>query len=179
MTMKKLFNPRLSEKEKKEFEALAKANLKKAYFTALGFLGSRDDAVEISQEAFLRAYVNFKKFDRSKNFFAWYYRILKNLCLNFIRDSRAKKTENFLEPEKLESEETDPALKTENNELHEQIENVMNKLNFKDREIIILKEFQNMSYKEISEILNIPLGTVMSRLFYARKKLAEKLKGVI
>jgi len=86
MTKKKLFNPGLSEKEKMEFENLVKANMKRAYFVALGFLGSRDDAVEISQEAFIRAYRNFKKFDSTKSFFTWYYRILKNLCLNFIRD---------------------------------------------------------------------------------------------
>ncbi len=179
MAMKKLFNPGLSEKEKKEFENLVKSNMKRAYFVAYGFLGSKDDAVEISQEAFLRAYTNFKKFDRSKNFFTWYYKILKNLCLNHLRDFKAKKQINFLEPDVLESDDYNPGENIEREEIHQAIEEAMNTLNFEDREIIILKEFQNMSYNEIAEVLEIPVGTVMSRLYYARKKLAKKLKGII
>ncbi len=179
MTMKKLFNPGLSEKEKEEFEKLVKSNMKRAYFVAYGFLGSKDDAVEISQEAFLRAYTNFKKFDRSKNFFTWYYKILKNLCLNFLRDSKIKRQNDYLEPDVLESGEYNPRENIEKKELHKIMGKAINTLNFEDREIIVLKEFQNMSYNEIAEVLEIPVGTVMSRLYYARKKLATKLKGMI
>jgi RNA polymerase sigma-70 factor (ECF subfamily) len=62
---------------KAEFEKLVKANMKRAYYTALGILGSHDAAMEISQEAFIRVYRNFDKYDRQKNFFTWYYKILK------------------------------------------------------------------------------------------------------
>jgi len=67
----------------------------------------------------------------------------------------------------------------EQNELHEKMENALMELDFEDREIIILKEFEQMSYKEIAITLEIPLGTVMSKLYYARKKLAKKLEGLI
>ncbi len=178
MNKKKLFNPGLTEREKMQFESLVKANMKRAYFVALGFLGSEDDAAEISQEAFIRAYRNFKKFDKTKNFFTWYYKILKNLCLNFIRDTKTKKN-GFLEVEELNTTVDDPAEYIEKKELHEKLEKALIELDFEDREIIVLKEFQQMSYKEIAEMLKIPVGTVMSKLFYARKKLAKKLKGII
>ena len=67
-------------------------------------------------------------------------------------------------------------METENKELAEKLQESLNELDIDDREVIILKEFEDHTYKEIAEILNIPVGTVMSRLFYARKKLADKLK---
>jgi RNA polymerase sigma-70 factor, ECF subfamily len=138
----------LSADKKAEFEILVKSNMKRAYFAALGFLGSHDAAMDVSQEAFIRAFKSFRKFDSTKNFFTWYYKILKNLCLNFIRDNKRKSAKNFLE--------------------------------FRDEiSANTFEEFENYSYKEIAEMLNIPIGTVMSGLFYARKKLAEELRGVL
>jgi len=76
---------------KEYFEMLVKQNMKRAYITALGFVSSHDAALDLSQEAFIRAYKNFPKFDRKKKFFTWYYKILKNLCLNYIRDRKQRK----------------------------------------------------------------------------------------
>lgn len=162
---------------KAEFEKLVKANMKRAYFTALGILGSHDSAMEISQEAFIKVYRNFSKYDRNKNFFTWYYKILRNLCLNFIRDKKRLKEENFLVLKNSSGENIYESF--EQKELNEKLEEALQLLEIEDREIIILKEFENLSYNEISETLAIPKGTVMSRLFYARKRLAEKLKGII
>jgi RNA polymerase sigma-70 factor, ECF subfamily len=86
----------LNKEQISEFERLVKQNMKRAYFVALGFLGSHDSAMEVSQEAFIRAYRHFNKFDKSRNFFTWHYKILKNLCLNFIRDNKKKRRRNFL-----------------------------------------------------------------------------------
>ena len=86
--IKRIVNPGLSRSEKMDFENYVKDNMKRAYYCAFGILGSHDAAMEISQDAFIKAYRNFKSFDRSKNFFTWYYTILRNLCLNFIRDSK-------------------------------------------------------------------------------------------
>ncbi len=173
--MKKFFAaaPALSNEQKSEFEELVKLNMKRAYFTALGILGNHDAAMEISQEAFLRAFKNFHRYDKKRKFFSWYYKILKNLCLNFIRD-RKKRESGFLRIHEEFSEEN-PAENFEKKELLEKMEEALNELPTNHREIIILKEFENLSYKEIAEILEIPAGTVMSKLFYARKSLAEKL----
>jgi len=169
----------LSQNEVKEFELHVRHNMKKAYFSALGFVGSHDSAVELSQQAFIRAYRNYKAFDKSKRFFTWYYQILKNLCLNFIRDSKKNVNESFLENGDLVSFKNNPEFLLEQKELQEKVQKSILNLSESDREIIILKEFQNISYKEISELLEIPIGTVMSKLFYARKRLAEKLQGVL
>lgn len=175
MKKKLMNNPELSENEMKEFEQNVKDNMKRAYFTALGFVGSQDQALELSQEAFIRAYRHYGSFDKNKKFFTWYYRILKNLCLNFIRDSKKKKVSGFVEIADMPWGMT-PEESIELMELKDQVQAAIMKLNNEEREIIILKEFQNLSYKEIAETLDIPVGTVMSKLFYSRKKLAFYLK---
>ncbi|MCF8240702.1 MAG: sigma-70 family RNA polymerase sigma factor [Melioribacteraceae bacterium] len=152
--------------------------MKRAYFSALGFLGSHDEAMDASQAAFIRAYGSFDKFDRSKNFFTWYYKILRNYCLNVIRDNKKFITGDFLEWEEYPSSE-DTEINLEKAELKNIIETGILELSEMDREVIILREFQDMSYQEISEILQIPVGTVMSKLFYARKKLGKKLEKYI
>lgn len=162
----------ISINDKKEFGELVKVNMRRAYFAALGFVGNHDDAVEVSQKAFIAAYRNYHKFDKSKNFYTWFYKILRNLSLNLIRDN--KRTER-LDLFEISYENISDTL--EQNELKNRIQEALFNLRESDRNIIILKEFQSYSYKEISELMEIPIGTVMSKLFYARKKLAEKLKG--
>lgn len=162
----------ISTKDKKVFGYLVKANMKRAYFAALGFVGNHDDAVEVSQKAFIAAYRNYHKFDSTKNFYTWYYKILKNLSLNMIRDRKHNESLDF-----IEYKADDVFQSIENEELKNKIQTALFHLNESDRSIIILKEFENYGYKEIAELMEIPIGTVMSRLFYARKKLAEKLKG--
>jgi RNA polymerase sigma-70 factor (ECF subfamily) len=161
------------ENERKSgFEQLVKQNMRRAYFVALGFTGAHDPAMELSQEAFIRAYRNFNNFDKDKNFFTWYYKILKNLCLNFLRDNKNRKTELYLEPGDALLTGKSPEEIFEENELVQELYLAMDKLNAEEREILVLREFEEMSYHEISALLNIPEGTVMSRLYYARKKLA-------
>jgi len=169
----------ISKNKTKEFEVLVKDNMKRAYFSALGFLGSHDAAMDVSQEAFIRAYRNFNRFDTKKNFFTWYYKILRNLCINFIRDNKNRKEEFFLEHKKYEDSNNNPEQNLEEKEESEMVHIAINQLETEDREIIILREFEGYNYEEISEILNLPAGTVMSRLFYARKKLAKKMKRLM
>lgn len=165
--------------KKADFEMLVKQNMKRAYFTALGFVGSHEAALDLSQEAFIRAYKNFSKFERNKKFFTWYYKILKNLCLNYIRDNKKRKEDYFIELEDIEAQSEHFSEKIERKEILLEMEKAIMDLEFEDREIIILREFEGHSYKEISELLNIPPGTVMSKLFYARKKLADKLRDKV
>jgi len=153
----------------------------RAYYTALLFTGNREDALDLSQEAFYRAFKSIKSFTPGKNFFTWFYRILKNISINHYK--RVKKR-NVVFSDAEESAGTriyiSPLAKPdevfEEHEMRDLVWNGLAKLKSEDREIIILKEFQEMSYKEIAEILEIPLGSVMSRLFYAKKKLAKILE---
>ena len=176
MRKKIIEDPGLSVSLKKEFEMLVKQNMRRAYFSALGLLGSHDAAMDVTQEAFIRAYRNFKNFNGKKRFFTWYYSILKNLCLNFIRDRKRGNETEYIEFKENEHSQSKLGEAIENKELVEKLQEAMEELDFNDREVIILKEFEDHTYNEIAEILNIPIGSVMSRLFYARKKLAVKLK---
>lgn len=161
--------------EKILFTSLAKENMKRAYYSALAIVGNHDDAMELSQQAFLRAYKSFSTFDPTRKFFTWYYKILRNLCLNFIRDNKNRRESTFIENIEYE-DQYNVQSDLEHGELIIKVREGLNLLNDSDREILLLKEFENYSYKEIAEMLDIPIGSVMSKLHYARKKLAEKIK---
>ncbi len=155
----------------------------RAFHAALLYAGNRDDALDLSQEAFYRAYKALKSFKPGKNFYTWFYQILRNICINHyhrvrrrsvpIGEIEEKSGRTFIIPA-----DTRPDEIFEQTEMRELVWKALNKLSEKDREIIILKEFNALSYKEISEILNIPIGSVMSRLFYSRKKLGELLEAL-
>jgi len=167
---------------KQAFGIIVKRYMQRAYYVALGFVGSHEDALDMSQEAFVRAFRAIKRFESGKQFFTWYYQILRNLCFNFLRN-RKKAAYSFSElPEHEITHMSDDKLGRpdevyEQKELKENLWSAIYNLSETDREIIILREFQNNSYQEISELLNCPVGTVMSRLYYARKKLAEEMRG--
>lgn len=137
--------------------------------------------MDISQEAFYRAFRAIKRFDITKNFYTWFYKILKNLCINHIQSKKNRRiyyihsNTNTFTPE-ITSTDDNPQVQLEKKERSQLLINALNTLKEKDKDIIILKDFQELSYAEIADILNIPAGSVMSRLYYARKKLLKKLE---
>ena len=165
---------------KKAYRFIVEKYKTRAYYAALMYTKNREDALDLSQEAFYRAFKAIKRFDTTRNFYTWFYKILKNICLNFIqfKKVRANSSEEFdeatMHPSTLESSRPDEIF--EKSEQSEYIWRAIDSLNENDREIIILKEFDDMSYQEIADTLSIPIGSVMSRLFYARKKLLKKLE---
>ena len=165
--------------DRQAFGYLVKKYMQRAYYIALGFIGSHESANDLSQEAFLRAYRAIKRFDPDKRFFTWYYQILRNLCFNFNRD-KARHARPFSEIEENQIARIPDAIDTEKvverNETRKLVWEALNELKPKDREIIVLKDFQDLSYKEIAEMLSVPIGTVMSRLYYARAALKAKLE---
>lgn len=169
--------------EVQAFGVLVEKYKQRAYFAALGLTGSSEEALDISQEAFVRAYRALPKFQiRRGSFFTWYYQILRNLCFNFLRDrvkrarpfSEIARSENSLQ--NLTDESLNPAVIAERNEIKDAVWRAINLLKEEEREIILLRDFQEMSYKEIATALGCPLGTVMSRLFNARQRLREQLE---
>jgi len=153
--------------------------MKDAYFIALGLVGNREDAMDLSQEAFIRAYRNIKHLKPDRRFFPWFYQILKNLCISHLRKRRYRRTssldgENCPEPAAT-TDYFSPEVVAGRNELKDKVWQAIGKLDDKHREVIILRHFQNMSYEQIAEALYCNKGTVTSRLYYARKKLEELL----
>lgn len=163
---------------KKALGRLVEKHKKLAYRTALGLVGNRDDAFDISQEAFIRVYRSADRYDESRPFLPWFYTIISNLCRTWLsrRTTRDYKLVNVDDYSYLLVDESNPEKELVKKEALADLRRGLSRLAFEDREIITLQHFRGMSYDEIAEVLDIPRGTVMSRLYYARKKLAKLMR---
>lgn len=161
------------------FEVFVNRYMKDAYFIALGLVGNREDALDLSQEAFVRAYRNIKQVKPGRKFFPWFYQILKNLCISHLRKRRYRRASSLDAedcPEVAASADVfSPDVVADRNEVKGKVWEAIGKLDEKHREVIILRHFRAMSYDQISEALFCNKGTVTSRLYYARKRLQELL----
>jgi RNA polymerase sigma-70 factor (ECF subfamily) len=164
--------------DKKALALLVEKYKKTAYRMALGLVGNRDDALDISQEVFLRIYNSAKTFDTSQPFLPWFYKIISNLCRTWLRkrSARDNKMVAYDQAAFLVADETNPEKSLLAKEQVSRLQEALLKLSFEEREIITLQHFRGMTYEEIAELLGIPKGTVMSRLYYARKKLAKLMR---
>lgn len=161
------------------FEVFVNRYMKDAYFIALGLAGNREDAMDLSQEAFIRAYRNIKYLKPDRRFFPWFYQILKNLCISHLRKRRYRQADS-LDTQSCQEVQAiadcfSPEVIAGRNELKDKVWQAIGKLEDKHREVIILRHFQNMSYEQIAQALYCNKGTVTSRLYYARKRLEELL----
>jgi RNA polymerase sigma-70 factor (ECF subfamily) len=165
--------------DKRAYEALVRRYMADAFYVAYGFVGNAEDARDLSQEAFIKAYRARTRFDESRPFYPWLYRILKNHCLNFVTRGR---THVSLDDENEHREIASPGPTAlddlESEERRRLVRAAMDRLSDDHREIIVLKNFKDHSYREIAEILAIPIGTVMSRLFYARQALRALVEEI-
>jgi RNA polymerase sigma-70 factor (ECF subfamily) len=159
---------------KKALGQLVERHKKQAFQIALGLVGNKDDAYDISQEAFLRVYRSAKTFDERQPFLPWFYTIIANLCRSALRrrTTSKKRNVNVDDVSYMLVSDDDPEGALIKRETIARLRQGLRELPFADREIISLQHFREMSYDEIAALLGIPRGTVMSRLYYARKKLA-------
>ena len=164
---------------RKAFEIFVNRYMKDAYFIALGLVGNREDALELSQEAFIRAYQNIKHVKPDRRFFPWFYQILRNLCVSHLRRKKYRRASSLDAEGAPEVEAAADCFSPEalagRNEIRDKVWQAIGRLDEKHREVIILRHFQNMSYDKMAEVLVCNKGTVTSRLYYARKKLEELL----
>jgi RNA polymerase sigma-70 factor (ECF subfamily) len=154
----------------------------RAFAVARSFVGSHDDALELTQEAFLKTYRARATYRESDPFLPWFHRILRNTCFSFLRkhkklrksslSSRSDEDESDWE---IDSAAPPPSAGAEHDEVVELLRRGFERLNARDREILALRHFQDLSYKDIASALSIPEGTVMSRLFHARRRLRDEL----
>jgi RNA polymerase sigma-70 factor (ECF subfamily) len=170
---------RVQEGDRKAFQELVNAYKRKAYYVAMGFVNNHEDALDLSQDAFVKAFKAIKTFDLNSPFFPWFYKIIKNHCLNYIKKSARVRNDSLEELEEeqfmqFHEERPDPREQFSQSQQREQLWEAIERLKPDFREIIIMKHFHNLSYKEIADALNIPIGTVMSRLFNARQELKVK-----
>ncbi len=153
------------------YEKLVKKYMKKAYNVALYYTKNPTDAWDISQQGFINAWQGIKKFDMKRPFFPWLYAIIKNEALSSFKQERKEdEKKNDLPLKSIDSPEESLIKKEKVKRLQE----ALLKLDKEKQEIIYLRHYAEMSYKEISEALDLPEGTIMSRLYYARKTLLKE-----
>lgn len=168
--------------ESDAFGELVSRYMRRAYFAALGLVGSREDALDLSQESFARAFRARHRIDPDRPYYTWHYQILRRLCFNFIRDRKSrrdklKQAQGWLaDNASWRAECKDPHAQAQRKQTRERVQAAIGKLNDNEREVLVLKEFEGLKYREIAKLLGIPIGTVMSRLYAARKHLAAAIE---
>ena len=152
------------------FEPLVARYHRPLFGAAARLLGNREEARDVTQTVFLKAYQALATCDRQRRFFSWIYRILLNECLNAIRARRpVEALPDALAAPVPRMDEVDQA------ELRERVRHALVQLTEAQRDVIVLRHFAEMSYDEIATTLGVPEKTVKSRLFSARQRLCEIL----
>ena len=160
--------------DREAFSLLMRGYERRLYQAVYSFLRDMEDAADVIQETFLRAYRGISGFDETRPMYPWLYRIARNLCINTARRAhRHRSTALTFEPTDERNLPDSQLLKEEE---RRRIRSCIDSLPEQAAEIIMLKHFQDCSYSEIADILGIPVGTVMSRLYNARKLLRHKLE---
>ena len=165
------------------FQELVSRYHQKIYVVIVGLLRNREDALDVAQETFFRAYRKIKSFQGGSSFYTWLYRIAVNIAIDSQRRQKRnpldfRETMDGLFEEQNEVAR-DPFSDVHDRELREKLVSAINDLTPEHRAVIILRTVEGLSYKDIGEILGCSEGTVMSRLHYARKKLQQKLSAFL
>lgn len=174
--------------DQRAFKLLVERYQRKVYAVALGMLKHREDAMDVSQEAFVKVYKYLDHFKGDSSFYTWLYRITVNICIDVLRKRAGGGGEpvEYDESVPMDLSEanigalgtrlgTNPQKSALRRELAEKIQEALAQVPEKHRAILLLREVEGMSYEDLSRTLEIPKGTVMSRLFHARAKVQKIL----
>jgi RNA polymerase sigma-70 factor (ECF subfamily) len=167
------------------FEELVGRHRDKIYARAFSMMRNEEEAVDLSQEAWVKGWQRLKQFQGESSFVTWMTRIVINLCLDQLRKQKRHRAESI---ELMEEESggverqmpvvnVNPTAGLERQELRQRIDKALAQLSVEHRTVLILHEFEELEYKEIAKRMQCSIGTVMSRLFYARRKMANLLAG--
>jgi len=165
------------------FEELVARHRDKIYARAYSMMKNEEEAIDLSQEAWVKGWQRLRQFQGESSFGTWMTRIVINLCLDQLRKQKRQRTESI----EAMSEESggverqmpivtvNPTAGLERGELRQRIDRALGQLSYEHRTVLVLHEFEEMEYKQIAKTMGCSIGTVMSRLFYARRKLAALL----
>lgn len=165
------------------FEELVARHRDKIYARAFSMMRNEDEALDLSQEAWVKGWQRLVQFQGDSSFATWMTRIVINLCLDQLRKNKRHRAESI---EVLNEEaggverqmpvvQVNPTEGLERGELRQRIDKALAQLSHEHRTVLILHEFEDLEYKEIAKRMECSIGTVMSRLFYARRKMAGLL----
>jgi RNA polymerase sigma-70 factor (ECF subfamily) len=167
---------RVREGDQQAFRVLMERHMRQAYNVAYGFVNDHDLAKDVTQEAFVRAYEAIPAFRGEAGFGTWLYRIVTNLSMNHLRQRRSRQRHEMgLDESTMVPPQPDggPA---RSQELREHIERVLHELPTLQRAVVILRHFDGLSTRQVSEILRVSEGTVKTHLFRGLKKMRERLQ---
>ena len=168
------------------FEELVARHRDKIYARAFSMLRNEDEATDLSQEAWVKGWQRLNQFQGEASFATWMTRIVINLCLDQLRKQKRIRSESIDEM----NDETggverqmpvitpNPTEGLERGELRARIDKALGQLSYEHRTVLVLHEFEELEYKLIAKKMGCSIGTVMSRLFYARRKMAALLAGL-
>jgi len=174
--------------EKAAFGVLVERYQKRIYAVAFGMLHNRDDALDVVQDAFVKVHKHIGAFQGNASFYTWLYRITANLCID-VRRKRGRRGEVEFEESVGRDEglatgidvaprhaEANPVQNLGRRELAGEIDRALETLSENHRLILLLREVEGLSYEELARVLKISKGTVMSRLFHARRNMQKTLR---
>jgi RNA polymerase sigma-70 factor (ECF subfamily) len=168
------------------FEELVARHRDKIYARAFSMMRNEEEAIDLSQEAWVKGWQRLAQFQGESSFATWMTRIVINLCLDQLRKQKRQRTESI---EAMDDDAggverhmppvtINPTAGLERNELRQRIDKALSQLSYEHRTVLVLHEFEEMEYKEIAKTMDCSIGTVMSRLFYARRKMAALLNDL-
>ena len=171
---------RLRRGDPRAFEALVIEHQHRVYGVALRMLGSRAEAEDVAQDAFLRAYRSVAEFRGDAKLSTWLYAITSRLCLNRLASAERKRTrygDDVLES--VADERADPPGDFEQRERSAALRRAITELSDERRAVVVLADLEGLAYEEIAEALGLPIGTVRSRLHRARMDLRKRLEKLL
>ena len=161
-------------------DALARRHRRAAYLLALQLLGNRDDAMDVTQDAMLRFFSTLKRFDAARGVQPWLFAIVRNQVRDLWRRRQRRPADAAADSDalvgQLAAPQASPEADLHRRELKERVWRALAALPADKREIIVLRDFHDLSYRDIAQVLGIPIGTVMSRLHGARRRLRARLE---
>lgn len=172
------------------FEKLVTRYQNKIVGFSARMLNDQDEAEDVAQEVFIKAYRSLESFRGDASFSTWIYRIATNLCIDRLRAKKRRPQQAYSLDEPYDKEEdkggreiadfsNEPTREVEREELRRRVRQVMSEMPEKMRTILIMCDMQGMAYEDIAKVLNCPIGTVKSRLFHARADLGRRLRPYI
>ena len=169
------------------FRTLFERYHRRAYALAFGVLRHQDDALDVVQDAFIKAHKYLDKFEGNSSFYTWLYRIVMNLAIDHLRKHRRAKPVELDEAHLDESAQSgddtllpkflggNPGRALLDKEIRGRIDQALGELSENHRAVLVMRELEGMSYEEMAQAMNCSKGTIMSRLFHARKNMQKRL----
>ncbi len=172
---------RFKKGEEKAFDELVNKYKKRIYYLAYSLTSNHADALDLSQEAFIKVYKSIHRFRGRSSFYTWLYRITVNICLNHLKKKAKRKEVSF--DERIEVAQvgwwSNPKKALENKELQEDLTKAIDSLPPQQKTVFTLRHLEGLPHKEIASILGCSIGNVKANLFQALQKLRQRLKGYL